>query len=69
MVLEAFQDFDQRIRLDIIGHSGETHSIPFVTSIKNLPRDNKQRLEVIKVISLPQYIIKNSGRTLYLFFN
>ncbi|XP_008476364.3 von Willebrand factor A domain-containing protein 8 [Diaphorina citri] len=50
MVLEAFQDFDQRIRLDIIGHSGETHSIPFVTSIKNLPRDNKQRLEVIKTM-------------------
>ncbi|KAI5695056.1 hypothetical protein M8J75_010206 [Diaphorina citri] len=49
MVLEAFQDFDQRIRLDIIGHSGETHSIPFVTS-NNLPRDNKQRLEVIKTM-------------------
>ncbi|KAI5717390.1 hypothetical protein M8J77_005124 [Diaphorina citri] len=49
MVLEAFQDFDQRISLDIIGHSGETHSIPFVTS-NNLPRDNKQRLEVIKIM-------------------
>uniref|UniRef100_A0A8D9DUC4 von Willebrand factor A domain-containing protein 8 n=1 Tax=Cacopsylla melanoneura TaxID=428564 RepID=A0A8D9DUC4_9HEMI len=49
MVLEAFQDFDQRICLDIVGHSGDTPCIPFVP-MNHLPRDNKQRLDVIKTM-------------------
>lgn len=49
MVLEAFQDFEQRICLDIVGHSGEAAAISFVAK-EALPRDNKQRLEVLRTM-------------------
>lgn len=48
MVMEAFEGFESRVEYDIIGHSGESHSIPFVHH-KNPPKDPKSRLDVIKV--------------------
>lgn len=49
MVMEAFQGHENRIQYDIVGHSGESESIPFVSK-KNPPSDNKQRLDVIKTM-------------------
>lgn len=48
MVMEAFDGFHDRVQYDIVGHSGESHCIPFVDT-KNPPRDAKMRLETIKV--------------------
>lgn len=49
MVMEAFEGFESRIRYDIVGHSGETHNIPFVDQ-KTPPTNNKERLETIKMM-------------------
>lgn len=48
MVMEAFEGFEQRVQYDIVGHSGEAHQIQFVNH-KNPPKDDKLRLETIKV--------------------
>ena len=48
LVMEAFQGFEERIKYDIQGHSGEDHRIDFVGVTKQ-PTNNKERLDVIKV--------------------
>lgn len=52
MVMEAFEGFENRVQYDIVGHSGESRSIPFVNE-KKPPADPKMRLETIKVSSYP----------------
>jgi hypothetical protein len=49
LVMEAFQGFDDKIQYDIMGHSGEAPSISFV-KLKEPPKNNKERLDVIRVI-------------------
>lgn len=49
MVMEAFEGFEQRVQYDIVGHSGEADQIQFVDH-KNPPKDDKLRLDIIKVI-------------------
>lgn len=56
MVLEALQGHEARIQYDIVGHSGESYNITFVSK-KNPPSDNKQRLDVIKVINITRIAI------------
>lgn len=48
MVMEAFEGFETRVRYDIVGHSGESKNILFVSE-KSPPADSKMRLETIKV--------------------
>ncbi|KAL1505421.1 hypothetical protein ABEB36_004993 [Hypothenemus hampei] len=47
LVMEAFEGFEDKIKYDIIGHSGEEYNINFV-SRDNPPKNNKERLEVIR---------------------
>ncbi|XP_030747712.1 von Willebrand factor A domain-containing protein 8 [Sitophilus oryzae] len=47
LVLEAFEGFQDKIKYDIIGHSGEEYNHVFV-SRDNPPKNNKERLEVIR---------------------
>lgn len=54
MVMEAFQGHEARIQYDIVGHSGESENIVFVSK-KHPPSDNKQRLDIIKVILFVTY--------------
>uniref|UniRef100_A0A2M3ZH50 von Willebrand factor A domain-containing protein 8 n=1 Tax=Anopheles braziliensis TaxID=58242 RepID=A0A2M3ZH50_9DIPT len=49
MVMEAFDGFEAKIRYDIVGHSGEAVVIPFVSD-KNPPKDDKRRLETLKMM-------------------
>lgn len=51
MVMEAFEGFEQRVQYDIVGHSGEADQIQFVDH-KNPPKDDKLRLDTIKVINI-----------------
>ncbi|XP_050294276.1 LOW QUALITY PROTEIN: von Willebrand factor A domain-containing protein 8 [Anthonomus grandis grandis] len=47
LVMEALEGFEDKIKYDIIGHSGEEYNINFV-SRDNPPKNNKHRLEVIR---------------------
>lgn len=49
MVMEAFQGFENRIQYDIVGHSGEAPSIPFVDKM-HPPANNKERLDILRVL-------------------
>ena len=48
MVMEGLQGSENRVRYDIIGHSGEDPHISFVN--RDIPPDNeKKRLDVLEV--------------------
>ncbi|XP_055616057.1 von Willebrand factor A domain-containing protein 8 [Toxorhynchites rutilus septentrionalis] len=49
MVMEAFDGFETKIKYDIVGHSGEAVEIPFI-NVSNPPKDDKRRLETIKMM-------------------
>ncbi|KAJ3641597.1 hypothetical protein Zmor_028097 [Zophobas morio] len=49
LVMESFQGFEDKIQYDIIGHSGEAPFIPFV-KLKEHPKNNKERLDVIRTM-------------------
>lgn len=51
LVMEAFEDFEDKIQYDILGHSGDSPSITFVSRDKP-PKNNKERLDVIRVSEL-----------------
>lgn len=48
MVMEAFHGFEDKIKYDVIGHSGDTDKIEFV-KFNNPPKNNKERLDIIRV--------------------
>lgn len=50
LVMEAFDNQENKFKYDIVGHSGEGYNIPFVQP-GGPPKNNKERLEVIKVIT------------------
>ncbi|XP_024941330.1 von Willebrand factor A domain-containing protein 8 isoform X2 [Cephus cinctus] len=49
MVMEAFSGYEGKFQYDIVGHSGEDYHIPFVDHTQP-PKNDKQRLEVIKTM-------------------
>lgn len=49
MVMEAFHGFESRFQYDIVGHSGESHCIPFVDKSQP-PADQKQRLNILRIM-------------------
>jgi len=55
MVMEALEGFQDRLKYDIVGHSGEDNNIQFVLPNKP-PENEKQRLQVLKeMISHAQF--------------
>lgn len=48
LVMEAFEGFTDKIKYDILGHSGDTDKIEFV-QFNNPPKNNKERLDIIRV--------------------
>lgn len=56
MVMEAFHGFESRFQYDIVGHSGESHSISFVDK-SNPPADPKQRLDILRVFNSFRFVI------------
>lgn len=48
LVMEAFEGFEDRIKYDILGHSGDSPNITFVRRDRP-PKNNKERLDVVKV--------------------
>lgn len=49
LVMEAFEGFEDKIKYDIIGHSGEEYNLTFVKR-NDPPKDNMERLNIIRVI-------------------
>ncbi|KAF7279849.1 hypothetical protein GWI33_006657 [Rhynchophorus ferrugineus] len=47
LVMEAFDGFEDKIKYDIIGHSGEEYNIAFVPRDQP-PKNNKERLEILR---------------------
>uniref|UniRef100_A0A673VXU8 von Willebrand factor A domain containing 8 n=1 Tax=Salmo trutta TaxID=8032 RepID=A0A673VXU8_SALTR len=47
MVMEALESYEQKIKYDIVGHSGDGYDIELVRTDK-VPKNNKQRLKVLK---------------------
>lgn len=54
--MESFQGFEDKIKYDIMGHSGDAHDIKFVDVI-NQPDNNKKRLDVLRVL-LIKFVIR-----------
>lgn len=66
LVMESFQGFEDKIKYDIMGHSGDAHDIKFV-DITNQPDNNKKRLDVLRV-SLIKFIILIELNFYFLFY-
>lgn len=49
MMMEAFENYEQKIKYDVFGHSGETYADEFVRADKP-PKNNKERLDVLKTM-------------------
>uniref|UniRef100_A0A8C7I5B6 von Willebrand factor A domain-containing protein 8 n=1 Tax=Oncorhynchus kisutch TaxID=8019 RepID=A0A8C7I5B6_ONCKI len=54
MVMEALESYEQKIKYDIVGHSGDGYDIELVRTDK-VPKNNKQRLKVLKVWTQPHF--------------
>lgn len=46
--MEAFHGFEDKIKYDILGHSGDTDKIEFI-QFKEAPKNNKERLDILRV--------------------
>ncbi|KAJ8253375.1 hypothetical protein GJAV_G00212230 [Gymnothorax javanicus] len=49
MMMEALENYEQKFKYDIVGHSGDGFDIELVRSDK-VPKNNKQRLKVLKTM-------------------
>ncbi|XP_044761445.1 von Willebrand factor A domain-containing protein 8 [Coccinella septempunctata] len=49
LVMEAFEGFEDKIKYDILGHSGDSPNITFVRRDRP-PKNNKERLDVIRTM-------------------
>uniref|UniRef100_A0A7N8XB65 von Willebrand factor A domain-containing protein 8 n=1 Tax=Mastacembelus armatus TaxID=205130 RepID=A0A7N8XB65_9TELE len=49
MVMEALENYEHKIKYDIVGHSGDGYDIELVRA-DQVPKNNKQRLKVLKTM-------------------
>ncbi|XP_023392124.1 von Willebrand factor A domain-containing protein 8 [Pteropus vampyrus] len=63
MVMEAFENYEEKFKYDIVGHSGDDYNIDLVP-INRIPKDNKQRLEVLKTMHAHAQFCMSGDHTL-----
>ncbi|XP_072214400.1 von Willebrand factor A domain-containing protein 8 [Excalfactoria chinensis] len=63
MVLEAFENYEHKFKYDIVGHSGDGYNITLVENGK-VPKNNKQRLEILKVMHAHAQFCMSGDHTL-----
>jgi len=63
MVMEGFDGFGEMFQYDIIGHSGDDYKLPIVERGKE-PKDNKERLDVLRVMHLHSQFCSSGDNTL-----
>ena len=64
MVMEALDGHEQKFKYDIIGHSGEERAIPFVRAGKDEPKNEKERLEVLRLMHAHSQFCMSGDHTL-----
>uniref|UniRef100_A0A2K5YGP3 von Willebrand factor A domain containing 8 n=1 Tax=Mandrillus leucophaeus TaxID=9568 RepID=A0A2K5YGP3_MANLE len=63
MVMEAFENYEEKFKYDIVGHSGDGYNIGLVP-IHKIPKDNKQRLEILKTMHAHSQFCMSGDHTL-----
>ncbi|XP_003412650.2 von Willebrand factor A domain-containing protein 8 isoform X2 [Loxodonta africana] len=63
MVMEAFENYEEKFKYDIVGHSGDGYNISLVPMNK-IPKDNKQRLEILKTMHAHAQFCMSGDHTL-----
>ncbi|XP_063587792.1 von Willebrand factor A domain-containing protein 8-like [Penaeus indicus] len=63
MVMEAFEGFENKFQYEVYGHSGEDVAVPLVDK-NSVPRDNKQRLDVLKTMQAHSQFCLSGDHTL-----
>nr|XP_034959302.1 von Willebrand factor A domain-containing protein 8 isoform X1 [Zootoca vivipara] len=63
MVMEAFENYEQKFKYDITGHSGDGFNIAVVQN-DNVPKNNKQRLEILKIMHAHAQFCMSGDHTL-----
>ncbi|XP_060089562.1 von Willebrand factor A domain-containing protein 8 [Heteronotia binoei] len=63
MVMEAFENYEHKFKYDIAGHSGDGFNIALVSSDK-VPKNNKERLEVLKIMHAHAQFCMSGDHTL-----
>ncbi|XP_071450278.1 von Willebrand factor A domain-containing protein 8 [Hetaerina americana] len=63
LVMEAFEGHESKFKYDIVGHSGESYDLTFVDH-NNPPRNNKDRLDVIKTMHAHSQFCMSGDHTL-----
>uniref|UniRef100_A0A8B9E5A7 von Willebrand factor A domain-containing protein 8 n=1 Tax=Anser cygnoides TaxID=8845 RepID=A0A8B9E5A7_ANSCY len=63
MVMEAFENYEHKFKYDIVGHSGDGFNIALVGSDR-VPKNNKQRLEILKVMHAHAQFCMSGDHTL-----
>nr|XP_031540570.1 von Willebrand factor A domain-containing protein 8 [Vicugna pacos] len=63
MVMEAFENYEEKFKYDIAGHSGDGYNIDLVP-INKIPKDNKQRLEILKTMHAHAQFCMSGDHTL-----
>uniref|UniRef100_G3R371 von Willebrand factor A domain-containing protein 8 n=1 Tax=Gorilla gorilla gorilla TaxID=9595 RepID=G3R371_GORGO len=63
MVMEAFENYEEKFQYDIVGHSGDGYNIGLVPMNK-IPKDNKQRLEILKTMHAHSQFCMSGDHTL-----
>ncbi|OWF39226.1 von Willebrand factor A domain-containing protein 8 [Mizuhopecten yessoensis] len=63
MMMEALDGYDEKIKYDILGHSGEDHKVQLVKSDK-APANNKDRLVVLKTMHAHSQFCLSGDNTL-----
>ncbi|XP_048656519.1 von Willebrand factor A domain-containing protein 8, partial [Marmota marmota marmota] len=63
MVMEAFENYEEKFKYDIAGHSGDDYNIALV-SINKIPKNNKQRLEILKTMHAHSQFCMSGDHTL-----
>ncbi|XP_075419136.1 von Willebrand factor A domain-containing protein 8 [Tenrec ecaudatus] len=63
MVMEAFENYEEKFKYDIAGHSGDGYNISLVP-VNKMPKDNKQRLEILKTMHAHAQFCMSGDHTL-----
>ena len=63
MVMEALEGYGERIKYDIVGHSGEDNDVPFVPILK-APENDMERLKVLKEMMAHSQFCMSGDHTL-----
>ena len=63
MVMEALEGYSERIKYDIVGHSGEDNDVPFVPILKS-PENDMERLKVLKEMMAHSQFCMSGDHTL-----